>query len=294
MSLSVRVGNKLQLRGLALNTLCQNPAIVIIAKRGSGKTWICRSLLDHFKDIPVGVIISHTEKTDPFFGKFFPDSFIYNEYKPAIFQKIIARQNAIRNKSAERVKMGKRPLDTRIFLLMDDCLSTSKDWAKDEALREILFNGRHLDITYILTMQAPLGITPELRTNFDYVFLLYTDNVNEQKKFYDHYTGIFSTFSAFKEVYDKLTDDFGAMVLKKRGVLGKDIACKIFHFKADNMTPRMMGCKQLKKFHERNYDPKWLEKMMEMKFDFNSIFKKRNQTSFVVEKVDETGKAKYD
>ena len=84
-------------------------------KAGGGKTWVCRSLLNRFRDIPVGIIISHTEKTDPFFQEFFPDAFIYNEYKPQIFKKIIARQIAIRDKAATKLKEGKK-IDTRIRL----------------------------------------------------------------------------------------------------------------------------------------------------------------------------------
>lgn len=289
MSSELCATNKLQIRELELKTLCANPAMVIITKRGGGKTWVCRSLLNHFREIPVGIIISHTEKTDPFFQKFFPDAFIYNEYKPTIFRKIIARQIAIREKASQKAKVGKK-MDTRLFLLMDDCLSNSKEWSNDTALKEILFNGRHLDITYILTMQAPLGIIPELRTNFDYVFLLYTDNFNEQKKFFDHYTGMFPNFNAFKEVYDKLTENYGVMVIKKREA-GRSISDKVFHFKADKIDPEMIGCKQMKSYHTNNYDPDWLKKSFQNTFDINSFVKRRNMNPFDVEKVDKTGKS---
>lgn len=275
-----------------LKNMCKNPAIVIITKRGGGKTWVCRSLLNHFRDIPVGIIISHTEKTDTFFGNFFPDAFIYNDYKTEIFNKIIQRQIMIKEKAAKYEKMGKK-IDTRIFLLMDDCLSDSKTWSKDNALKEILFNGRHYDITYILTMQAPLGITPELRTNFDYVMLLYTDNFNEQNKFYQHYTGMFPSFGAFKEVYDKLTENYGVMIIVKRNA-GRDLNEKIFHYKAKNMDPSMIGCKQMINFHNANYDKNWLKKTMLTHFDVSTLMKKKNAPSFSVEKVDQSGKIKYD
>lgn len=286
------VGNKLQIKELDLNSMCQHPSIVIITKRGGGKTWLCRTLLNHFRSIPVGIIISHTEKTDPFFSKFFPDAFIYNEYKPSIFQKIIQRQHAIREKAKKKREEGKM-IDTRIILLMDDCLSSNKDWGHDENLREILFDGRHLDITYILTMQQPMGILPELRTNFDYVFLLYSDICSEQKKFYDHYTGMFPSFNAFKEVYDKLTENFGSMVIKKRDA-GRNITDKIFHFRAAKIDPPMMGCKQFIKFHERNYDEGWQAKLLRNTFNINDFVKKRNSCVFDVEKIDPTGKPKYD
>jgi len=283
---------KLQLGLFDLNNLCKNPAIVIITKRGGGKTWVCRSLLEHFRNIPVGIIISHTENTDSFFKNFFPDAFIYNEYKTEIFNKVIQRQIMIKEKAEKYLKLGKK-IDTRIFLLMDDCLSDSKTWTKDTAIKEILFNGRHYDITYILTMQAPLGITPELRTNFDYVFLLYTDNFNEQKKFYEHYTGMFPSFGAFKEVYDEVTNDFGVMVIAKRAV-GRNLTDKIFHYKAKKIDPTMIGCKQLISFHKANYDKDWLKRSVMTQFDVRTLLKKKNATPFTVEKIGVNGKVDYD
>ena len=252
------IGGKLQIQRLHLSTLCKNPAIVIITKRGGGKTWVCRSLLDQFRDIPVGVIISHTEKDDHFFQKFFPDAFIYDDYTPVVFKKIVARQVMILDKAKRKAKEGKK-IDTRLFLLMDDCLSNSKVWSKDEALKKILFDGRHLDITYVLTMQASLGIPPELRENFDYVLLMEMDSINEQKKLFDHYVGTFPNFNAFREVYAKLTENYGVMVVKKRDA-GKRTNEKIFSFRSRDIKPAMIGCKQLLKYHDLNYDPEWLQK----------------------------------
>lgn len=284
--------NKFDVKPFLPEKMVRNPAIVIIAKRGSGKTWICRSLLNSMRNIPLGVIISHTERTDPFFSDFFPGTFIYDKYEPEIFQKIMARQLRIRKKAQEKALEGKK-IDTRIFLLMDDCLSDNKSWANDKLMREILFNGRHLDITYILTMQEPMAINPGLRSNFDYVFLMYTDIFTEQKKFYEHYTGMFPTFSAFKQVYENLTEDFGAMVIKKREAK-RDITDKIFHFRANNITPKMLGCRQMIKYHNKNFDKDWEEKMMQNQFNINDYVKRSDARNFVVEKMDRNNKPIYD
>jgi hypothetical protein len=292
MSDDLNIGNKLQIKELNLNSIVANPAILIMTKRGGGKTWLCRTLLNHFRSIPVGIIISHTEKTDPFFQNFFPDAFIYNEYKPSIFKKILLRQNAIMEKAKQKKIEGKN-IDTRIFLLMDDCLSSSGVWKHDENLKEILFDGRHYDITYILTMQQPMAILPELRTNFDYVFLMYCDNFSELKKYYDHYTGMFPSFTAFKEVYDKMTQNYGAMVIKKRDI-GHSLTDKIFHFKASKIDPKMIGCKQMIRFHKNNYDKDWKRKLLKMEFDINDFIKRKNINVFDIEKVDTYGKPKYD
>lgn len=272
---------------LELNSICSNPSILIITKRGGGKTWLCRTLLNHYRDIPVGIIISHTEKTDRFFQDFFPDSFIYNDYNPLIFKKILRRQIDIKKKAEIKAKQGIK-IDTRIFLLIDDCLSDSKDWNKDKTLSEILYNGRHYDITYILTMQQPMGIHPGLRSNFDYIFLMTVDIYSEQKKLYEHYTGMFKTFQEFKSAYDQLTNDFGSMVVKKRNA-GKEIPDKIFYFKASKINPAMIGCKQLLKFHKYNYDINWRDRMNEALFG-DDLLSSRRKNYRPIEKIDSRGK----
>lgn len=282
--------NCLKIKELSLNSLCENPSIVIVTPRGGGKSWLCRIFLNHFRDFPAGAIISHSEKSAPFFQTFFPDTFIYNKYKPNTFQKIIVRQIKIIEKAKRKAAQGKK-IDTRIFLLMDDCLSDSKTWSKDKALCEILYDGRHLDITYILTMQQPMAIPPDLRANFDYVLFLYNDNMTELKKYYEHYTSMFPTFAAFKEVYDKLTVDHGVMVIKKRNA-GPTISDKVFHYKSSEIHPQTIGCKQLIRFHKNNYDADWLQKSFNNQFDINTFITRRNTVPFAVQKVDYYGNSK--
>ena len=92
----VKVGSNMSLpvKEFKLETMCENPAIVMIAKRASGKSWVCRSILKHFKDIPVGMIIAPTEKmaNPPFYSAFFPDSYIHYEYRSEIIERLLFRQ----------------------------------------------------------------------------------------------------------------------------------------------------------------------------------------------------------
>ncbi len=89
----VRVGGNMSLpiKKFELSSMCENPAIVMIAKRASGKSWVCRSILKHFKDIPVGIIIAPTEKmaNPPFYSDFFPDTYIHFEYRSEIIEKLL-------------------------------------------------------------------------------------------------------------------------------------------------------------------------------------------------------------
>jgi hypothetical protein len=269
-------GEKIALKRFNLDTMCKHPSIVMVAKRGSGKSVAVRDLLYHFKDIPMGIIIAPTDRMDCYYGKFFPDSYIYYSYKTEIIEKLLSRQLKIKEKNEARIKAGKTPIDTRAFLVMDDCLASKGEWAKDEPIKELLFNGRHYDVMYILTMQFSLSISPELRTNFDYIFLLADDFPSNQKRMFDHYAGMFQNFDHFKQVFLQLTSDFGAMVVANRGARTVFWE-KVFWYKAILPVAEDInfGHKEFREFHKNNYNEAWRQK--KQLFDVEDYYKKKRK-----------------
>jgi hypothetical protein len=264
----------------------------MIAKRGSGKSWVVRAILQFFsKKVPVGIIISPTDRMSSFYSKFIPDTYIYYTFQSETIERMLNRQKDIIKRQKERQKDGK-DTNTRTFIVMDDCLSSKGDWAKDPAISELLFNGRHYHIMYILTMQFPLGITPELRSNFDYIFLLAEDYISNQKRIYMHYAGMFPDFDSFRQVFMSLTDDFGAMVIVNKGARGSALE-KIFWYKSPNLetSQEEFGCEQFRQFHEKNYDPEWKTKAKGLDFNQFCVNKKKNKSIINIEKeeIDDDG-----
>jgi len=278
-------GNRqLNFKQFQLSQMVENPAIVMIAKRGSGKSWICRSILKHFRDVPIGLVIAPTEKmaNPAFYSEFVPDLYIHYEYNSDLISKLLIRQDHMIEKQKQKAAKGKH-IDPRAFLLMDDCLSTKGTWMKDQTITELLFNGRHYRVMYILTMQFPLGITPELRGNFDYVFLLKDSNFSNQKRLYDHYAGMFPNFESFRQVFNELTKDFGSLVISNRGSQA-DIFDQVFWYKANNEKVGLIGCKQYIKFHQNNYDENWRQKKKTI--GINDIYgKKSNDNTIKITKI---------
>jgi len=278
---------QLNIQQFHLSQMVENPAIVMIAKRASGKSWVCRAILKHFRDIPVGLIIAPTEKmaNPAFYSDFFPDTYIHYEYDSALINKLLVRQDHMIEKQKQKAKKNKI-IDPRAFILMDDCLSKKSSWMKDQPIMELLFNGRHYRLMYILTMQFPLGITPELRCNFDYIFLLAEDIYSNLKRLYEHYAGMFPTFESFRKVFSVLTDDFGSMVIVNRGARANFLE-KIYWYKADNDKVAMMGCDQFVKYHKDNYDENWRRKRKDFNI-YDLCGKKSGETNLKVAKISHT------
>jgi len=250
----------------------------MVASRGSGKSYVTRDIIQSHNDIPGGIIISPTDRMSSFYGKFFPDVYIHYKYSSEIIETMLARQTEIIEKAKEKAKLGKR-VDPRAILVMDDCLASKGSWAKDECIMEMFFNGRHYMVMYILTMQFPLGLGPELRGNFDYIFLLAEDYISNQKRIYEHYAGMFPNFNSFREVFKEITKDFGCMVIANRGARSSFLD-KIFWYKASRGKNITIGCSQFNNFHKRNYRADWRKHKKD--FDINTFVGKKRNASIKV------------
>ena len=251
--------DSIAIKQFKLSDIADHAAIMMIAKRKCGKSWIVKAIMHHHgAKFDAGIVISPTDRMNKFYNDFVPDAYIYYQFDGKIVKKILQRQIIIMEKAKERAKVGKRT-NTKVFMIMDDCLADKGNWAKDPMISELLFNGRHYHITYILTMQYPLGIKPELRANFDYIFLLADSGFSNQKRIFEHYAGIFPNFEAFRTVFMQLTVDYGCMVLTN-GDNKSNLFDVVMYYKAPDLTttPITIGGRQYNKFHKDNYNPKWM------------------------------------
>ena len=165
----------------------QGPVIVLIGRRDTGKSFLVKDLLYHHQDIPIGTVISGTEAGNGFYAKMVPKLFIHDEYNTAIIENILKRQKmVIKQINKETAAYGRCNIDGRAFVILDDCLYDNS-WARDKLMRLLFMNGRHWKIMLVITMQYPLGVPPNLRTNIDYTFILREPYINNRKRIYENY-----------------------------------------------------------------------------------------------------------
>ena len=276
-------GHTLKIKRFDIKSMPDNVTIAMIAKRASGKSYLTKEILFHKRDIPTTIAISKTEKLNKFYSEFIPDIYIYDEYNNNILNRVFKRQSQISEDNEKRVIDGKRNKDARAMLIMDDCMGSKASWVKEQPISELFFNGRHYNLSFILTMQFSLGIPPEMRSNFDYIFLLADDFISNRKRLYDHYAGMFPDFNIFQQVFLDLTENYGCMVINNR-VHSKDITQKVFWYKAKDTPNFTMGSKIYKKFHNKKYDKNW-NKKIEVFDPSTMISKKKQETKFLIEKV---------
>lgn len=183
-----------------------------IGKRKTGKSFCIRDFLWHHQDIPVCTVISGSEDSNEFYKELVPPVLIHPDYTPEIIENVLERQQRVIEKKQRKPEQY-ATMDPRQILIMDDLMHNVSTWIKDKNIRYISMNGRHKKMFWLLTMQYVFGIPPAFRTNIDYVFIM-RENIHQNKKrLYDAFCGMFPSLDVFSMVLDRVTENFGCMVI---------------------------------------------------------------------------------
>tara|TARA_A100001015_G_scaffold303767_1_gene393962 strand:- start:267 stop:1106 length:840 start_codon:yes stop_codon:yes gene_type:complete len=221
----------------------KGPVVVLIGRRDTGKSFLVRDLLFYHQDIPLGTVISGTEAGNGFYSEHVPKLFIHDEYNSVIIEKILKRQRTVlRQIKKEMETFKKSSIDPRAFVILDDCLYDAS-WTKDKVMRLLFMNGRHWKMMLIITMQYPLGIPPNLRTNIDYVFILREPYIANRKRIYENYAGMFPTFESFCQVMDQCTENYECLVINNN-VKSNQLHDQIYWYRAEEHKNFKLGSKE--------------------------------------------------
>ena len=256
----------------------KGPVIVLSGRRDTGKSFLVRDLLYYHQDIPIGVVVSGTEEGNSFYASLVPKLFIHNEYNSTIIENILKRQKVVLKQVMKEMETYKKSsIDPRAFVILDDCMY-DESWTRDKLMRYIFFNGRHLKLMLIITMQYPLGIPPSLRTNIDFVFILREPYINNRKRLYENYAGMFPTFESFCQVMDQCTENYECLVINNNCKSNK-LTDQVFWYKADSHNNFKLGSKE---FWELSKDLQSDEE--DEKYDPNNVKKRGGGQKISVKK----------
>lgn len=229
---------KLELKKFDPSKIKSDSVVVFIGKRNTGKSYCMKDILNYHRDLPVGIVISPTERANGYFEKFIPKMLLYDECEEKTIKKFLDRQISItKERNIEMKKMGSSNIDPRAFLILDDCLYDKK-WVNDKNIRCIFMNGRHYKIFFLITMQHALGLPPVLRSNIDYVFIFRNNIFKEREKIYHHYAGMFPSFEVFNQVMNQTTENFECLVIDNK-IQSNKLEDQVFWYKAQETSFRM-------------------------------------------------------
>lgn len=272
----------LNLKKFDMRSIPDDSVVIFLGKRNTGKSFCVKDLLYYKQDIPVGVVISATESVNRFYSNIVPSLFIHDNYQEEIVQRFNNRQmKVVEKRNQEFEKNGSSNIDTRGFLIFDDCLYDNK-WTTSTEVRSVFMNGRHRNTLFLLTSQFPLGIPPILRTNIDYVFIMRENIYSNRKRIYEAYAGMFPTFDIFCKVLDSCTENYECLVIHNNSK-SNNLEDQVFWYKADDHGDFRMGANVFWDFH--NQHMKEQSEMQEETETFDpSVLQKKSKYTVNVQK----------
>lgn len=238
----------IQLRKFKPETMADDKVCVFIGKRGTGKSTLVTDVMYHKKHLPVGIVMSATEEGNHHYQQFVPDLFIYGDYDREAIERVLGRQKQLIGAGSSKAPPG-------AFILLDDCMYDRK-FMKDTCIRQCFMNGRHWKLFFMLTMQYCMDLTPDLRANVDYVFILRENVIQNREKLYKAFFGIFPTFDMFNQVMTACTENYECLVLDNTSKSNRIQDC-VFWYKAKVRTGFRCGSPQFWNFHKKNFNPKY-------------------------------------
>jgi hypothetical protein len=242
----------IKLKKFDMTSIRKDSVVLFIGKRCTGKSWLVRDLMYHHKSLPIGTVISGTESANAFYGNIIPSIFIHPEYTENIIKNVIKRQKLCISKIKKQVmKQGNSLINPNAFLILDDCLYDNS-WVRSKHIRTLFMNGRHYKLLFIITMQYALGIPPNLRTNVDYVFILRENIVQNRKRLYESFAGMFPNLNVFNQVMDQCTENYECLVVHNNAKSNK-LEDQVFWYKAKLCPPFQIGSAEYWNYHKKNY-----------------------------------------
>jgi hypothetical protein len=184
--------------------------IVCVGKRRTGKTWVFRNLMYLVREkFKAGIVISQTDELNKFWRDHVPEKYIYKNYDPSILEAVFRRQKRILND--KELTDEQKEEEARFFILLDDVISDQR-LKYDEALMELFVAGRHYKIFVLITTQYAKAITPTLRGNTDYCFMMKCIQSTQLEALWEDY-GSFLTKHGFARILDAYTEDNECLVV---------------------------------------------------------------------------------
>lgn len=190
--------------------------IAVVGKRGTGKSVLLRDLLYRFwctGKVDAVLAMTPTMETMRAFKTMIPECFLYTEFAQMALAGVLEVQR-------EACHNGITP--QHVLIVLDDMMY-DKSILKGKEMREVFMNGRHLNITFIISMQYLMDMGPDLRSNVDYVFALRESSHANRTKLWKYWFGMFSVFAEFVRTFEACTAGYSCAVLINNGKCGDGV-----------------------------------------------------------------------
>lgn len=172
ISRSLQKQIRISLKRFNLEKMDDASMIVIVGKRSSGRTSLIQDILQRFKHIPAGLVVSRVEHLEQKYKDVVPADCIRYELD-GVSEEVLERQAQARNQSSITEHSV---VDPRFFLVLDDVMF-AHGWQDDTSMQEVLWNGAKHDILRIVSLGYFLGLSKTIRDKIDWIIIFQEESM---------------------------------------------------------------------------------------------------------------------
>lgn len=216
--------------------------VCIVSKRGGGKTTLATDIMYHKRHIASGIVMSGTEGSNRHWQNYVPPLFVYNKFDRPALKALVRNQK----------RQARTGQTSSCFVVLDDCIY-DRSVMRDPYIREIAMNGRHMGIFLLFISQYAMDVTPDIRSNVDFVFALKEHIIMNRERLYRNFFGVIPTFESFCEILDQCTQGHECLVVDHTSNSNK-IEDVIFWYKATPRDSFRVGSRSFWQYGEAHYD----------------------------------------
>ncbi len=240
-----------------LNTRKEGLRVAIFGNTGSGKSYLARMIMKHNQDIPYWVIFSGSESRNKQYSRHLVnDLTVYYNLDIDALEKIHARQLKVvkewRIEDENKELIGYEH-DPSIGIILDDVVEDEATLKKNPIFSYFHCVSRHDKVLFIELFQYYTMLISKYRRQCSHVFIMRPTSESEYKSMHREFFSMYS-YSIFKEIVDKCTENHGALVVE----VNNQSADRVFYYRAPEKIPNFVcGTKKSKKLQKFFYNPEW-------------------------------------
>lgn len=199
-----------------------------LGRRGTGKTTLCRYVTQQSPRAQVAMhtVIAGSDRVRQSWAHVVPPLYVH-EPSVDILRDIINDRKKLVSRYTSRGQPF--PKEMHLVLILDDVASIT-EFMKSSELRWLASNGRHAEITVRLLAQYVTQVIPEIRSQFDIIYVMATANRRTITTLQNEFVSCV-TPRVFRSVLSALTQDHGALVIDNRSN-GMNISDCVFELRA--------------------------------------------------------------
>lgn len=190
------------------DTLPENFSLGIIAKRRSGKSTLVKYLCwKHWrKEFPFVMVCTDT-LYNQYYQDFIPEKDIHAGYQEKLINGLIERQIRLKTAMAQYPKSKRENIKT--LLILDDVTEVNHS----KSLARLLLQGRHLEISIIVSIQDATLIDRTKRDQLDCVISMRQANKVSRERIIDSYLAVNSWRDGDEVLKEGTNEEFKMLVI---------------------------------------------------------------------------------